>query len=130
MKAQLINDAFALARSGDVNPTLPLQLTKFLAQESEYLPWKVFLDKNNVFYYTKMLVESPLNGPVKDYLAKLVEPVYSKLGWKARDDDKWLHKKLRKSVVSFACQQDVPSCVETSLKYFKDWMDNEKMSMK
>jgi len=39
-RAQLIDDAFALARAGHVNYTVPLRLTKYLAKENDTAPWR------------------------------------------------------------------------------------------
>lgn len=39
-RAQLIDDAFALARAGHVNYTVPLRLTKYLTKENNTVPWR------------------------------------------------------------------------------------------
>lgn len=38
-RAQLIDDAFALARAGQLNYSVPLQLTKYLSKEEDVIPW-------------------------------------------------------------------------------------------
>lgn len=39
-RIQLFSDAFALAKAGNLNYTIPLGLTKYLVHEKSYLPWK------------------------------------------------------------------------------------------
>jgi len=123
MRGQLINDAFALARSTLLSPILPIQLSAFLVNDTDYLPWKMFLDQ--IKYYSHMLVTSEFNGRFQSFLADLVTPLYDTLGWKERKGENWLHTKLRDQVVGFACRQNVPHCVQTSVDYLNKWMVNE-----
>lgn len=39
-RIQLLSDAFALAKAGNLNYTIPLGLTKYLVNEKSYLPWE------------------------------------------------------------------------------------------
>ena len=39
-RCQLIDDAFNLARSGRLDYSVALNLTRYLSNEREYLPWK------------------------------------------------------------------------------------------
>lgn len=39
-RVQLLSDAFALAKAGNLNYTIPLGLTKYLVDEKSYLPWE------------------------------------------------------------------------------------------
>lgn len=42
-RAQIMNDALNLARAGLVNYEIPLNLTKYLEKEEEFLPWEATL---------------------------------------------------------------------------------------
>ena len=125
MRAQLINDVFALARSRHLSPILPLQLSAFLVNETEYLPWKIFLDQ--IKYYSQMLVTSEYNGKLQSFLGDLVAPLYETLGWQEKKGENWLHTKLRDQVVGFACRQNLAQCVKTSVEYLNKWMANETL---
>lgn len=92
MRAQLINDAFGLARAGQVAPLLPLRLSVFLSADEDYLPWDTFLDSNNINYYVKMLQTTEWYGGLQVYLSELVTPMYERLGWLERENENWLHK--------------------------------------
>jgi len=123
MRGQLINDAFALARSRHVDPILPLKLSAFLVNETEYLPWKTFLDQ--IKYYSNMLIISEYNGRLESFLRDLVAPMYETLGWLGIKGENWLHTKLREQVIGFACRQNLPHCVKKSIDYLNKWMANE-----
>lgn len=43
-RAQLLDDVFNIARAGHVDAVLALTLTEYLADETEYLPWRSALN--------------------------------------------------------------------------------------
>uniref|UniRef100_A0A8C8M581 Aminopeptidase n=1 Tax=Oncorhynchus tshawytscha TaxID=74940 RepID=A0A8C8M581_ONCTS len=49
-RAQLVDDAFNLARAKYINTTLALRTTKYLRSEREYMPWESALDNLDFFY--------------------------------------------------------------------------------
>lgn len=92
MRAQLINDAFGLARAGQVEPLLPLRLSVFLNVDDDFLSWTTFMDSNNIQYYIRMLQTTEWYGGLQVYLSELVAPIYKKLGWIECENENWLHK--------------------------------------
>lgn len=56
-RAQLIDDALNLARAGKLDYAIALDVTSYLAHESEYLPWKAALTALN--YLDDMLIMLP-----------------------------------------------------------------------
>lgn len=127
MRGQLLNDAFSLARSNEIEPFIPLELAGYLVKENEFIPWQIFL--NNIEYYTSMLLPSPFYGQFQEYLAKLVEPVYHQVGWMDKESIEWLNKKLRRDIVKFACRHEVKACVQASTDIFNDYIANETSIM-
>ncbi len=90
-RAQLINDIFSLSQATLINADLPLELVKYLANEFEYLPWSVFL--NRVSFYLDMLSSSQLVIDLKSYFSSLVKAYYEKLTWFENNyDHDWLEK--------------------------------------
>jgi aminopeptidase N len=55
-RAQLLDDALNLARAGLLDYATALDVTRYLANELEYLPWKAAL--NAVVYIDSMLVKT------------------------------------------------------------------------
>ena len=44
-RAQILDDAFNLAKSGLLDYEVALSLTSYLGQETEYIPWKAALSE-------------------------------------------------------------------------------------
>lgn len=56
-RAHLLNDAFSLADASQLAYDVPLDLTRYLKAETEFVPWKVAIAKlsemKNLLYYTE-----------------------------------------------------------------------------
>lgn len=55
-RAQLIDDAFNLARAGYLEYSIPLSLIRYLRQETDYIPWVAAF--NAIKHLNRMLVRS------------------------------------------------------------------------
>uniref|UniRef100_A0A672Y3W6 Aminopeptidase n=1 Tax=Sphaeramia orbicularis TaxID=375764 RepID=A0A672Y3W6_9TELE len=73
-RAQIIDDAFNLARAKIVNITLALRTTTFLNKEVEYMPWEMAL--SNLGYFYLMFDRSEVYGAMQAYLKKQVTPLF------------------------------------------------------
>jgi hypothetical protein len=89
-RAQLINDAFVLSQSGDLDVTRPFELIRYLSFETEYLPWSTTLIR--LGYITDMLEATNAYGNYEKYLINLILPIYNKLGWIESSSDSWLER--------------------------------------
>lgn len=56
-RGQLVDDALNLARAGRLDYATALSVTSYLAQETEYVPWKAALTAMS--YLDNMLIKSP-----------------------------------------------------------------------
>uniref|UniRef100_A0A8C6VXA8 Aminopeptidase n=1 Tax=Nothobranchius furzeri TaxID=105023 RepID=A0A8C6VXA8_NOTFU len=70
-RAQLVDDAFNLARAKIISTVLALRTTKYLKNEREYMPWKSAL--NNLEFFYLMFDRSEVFG-VMQVLVLLQEP--------------------------------------------------------
>ncbi|NWR24699.1 AMPN Aminopeptidase, partial [Emberiza fucata] len=73
-RAQIIDDAFNLARAKYVDVTLALSTTRFLSQETEYMPWQAAL--TNLKYFKLMFDRSEVFGAMSKYMKKQVTPLF------------------------------------------------------
>uniref|UniRef100_A0AAY4EEL8 Aminopeptidase n=1 Tax=Denticeps clupeoides TaxID=299321 RepID=A0AAY4EEL8_9TELE len=73
-RAQLIDDAFNLARANIIPISLALNTTRYLHQETGYIPWKSAL--NNFDYLYLMFGKSDIYILLQRYLKKQVEPLF------------------------------------------------------
>lgn len=93
MRAQLINDVFALSQATQVVADLPLKLVAYLSNEADYLPWSVFLNRSK--FYTDMLDHTKYGEYVQKYFAQLTQFYYSKFNtWYGNDttNETWLDR--------------------------------------
>eukprot|EP00063_Salmo_salar_P057449 XP_014032284.1 PREDICTED: aminopeptidase N-like [Salmo salar] len=74
-RAQIVDDAFNLARARTVNTTLALRTTLFLQREREYMPWQT--TNKNLGYFFLMFDRSDVHGPMQAYLNKQVTPLFN-----------------------------------------------------
>lgn len=78
-RASLLNDVFILADSTQVSYETALDLTKYLVNEEEFVPWRVATSKiismKNLLYYTDIY------QLYVDYSRKLFGKIYDKIGF-------------------------------------------------
>uniref|UniRef100_A0AAQ4S6F2 Aminopeptidase n=1 Tax=Gasterosteus aculeatus aculeatus TaxID=481459 RepID=A0AAQ4S6F2_GASAC len=73
-RAQLVDDAFNLARAKMISTVLALDTTKYLIKETDYMPWESALSNLDFFYL--MFDRNEVYGPMQNYLRKQVTPLF------------------------------------------------------
>uniref|UniRef100_A0A3Q3BJF2 Aminopeptidase n=1 Tax=Kryptolebias marmoratus TaxID=37003 RepID=A0A3Q3BJF2_KRYMA len=119
-RAQLVDDAFNLARAQLVSTTLALRTTLYLSQETEYMPWQSAL--NNLQYYDLMLDRTEVYQPMQDYIRKQVTPLF--LHFKNLTSN-WSHvPEDHTDQSSSSCNSTgVRQCQNLSRTWFRQWME-------
>lgn len=79
-RANLIDDAFTLCESGEVNATIPLRLSLYLLNERDYAPWATAL--SYLQSWKEKLAESSGYKRYMTFLKMLLGPVTKDVGWK------------------------------------------------
>merc|ERR1711971_1023922 len=120
-RAQIIDDAINLARSGMLSYEIALGVTSYLNKEVEYIPWAAAL--SGMGYISQMLKRTSAYGAYKKYMKKLVDPLYNRVGYKSDPNDQPLDVFLRKLAVNWACSLGNEDCIEKAEEDFKVWMD-------
>nr|XP_057934796.1 aminopeptidase N-like isoform X2 [Doryrhamphus excisus] len=125
-RAQIIGDAFNLARAKMVNLTLALSTTKFLQKEVEYLPWQTA--SSNLDYFYLMFDRSEVYGPMQAYMKKQITPLFEYFrevtaNW-TQVPDKHTDQYNQVIAISKACSSGVEACRELVAGWFRDWMRN------
>jgi len=78
-RAHLLNDAFALADASQLSYTVPLEMTAYLAQEMDFVPWYVAASKLQSLKNTLMYTDSYVS--YLTYARTLLTNVYKEVGW-------------------------------------------------
>ncbi|KAI3371808.1 hypothetical protein L3Q82_024374, partial [Scortum barcoo] len=126
-RAQLVDDAFNLARAKIIPTILALKTTKYLNSEREYMPWESALSNLDFFYL--MFDRSEVYGPMQDYLRKQVTPLFEYFKTKT---DNWSNVPLghmdqynQVNAISLACKTGLEECQNLAKAWFKQWMDSK-----
>uniref|UniRef100_A0A673LW79 Aminopeptidase n=1 Tax=Sinocyclocheilus rhinocerous TaxID=307959 RepID=A0A673LW79_9TELE len=114
-RAQILDDAFNLARASIINITLALRTTKYLLHEREYIPWEAAL--RNLNYFFQLFDRSEVYGAMQAYLKKQVKPLFEYFGIISSN---W----TTIIALSLACSTGVEGCRELTRSWFKKWMQN------
>jgi len=119
-RAQILDDALNLAKSGLLEYRTALSLTNFLSREDEYVPWAAAL--SGLSHLNKMLKRTAAYGEFKRYMLRLIDPIYTKLGFTEKPEDSHLDILLRKKAVSWACSMGNLDCLDQARSKFSSWM--------
>ncbi|XP_066052338.1 aminopeptidase N [Chamaea fasciata] len=127
-RAQIIDDAFNLARAKYVNVTLALDTTRFLGQETEYMPWQAAL--NNLQYFQQMFDRSEVFGAMSRYIQKQVTPLFSYYknitsDWQTRPSG-LMAQYNEINAISTACSYGVTECQQLAANYLRQWQDTDQ----
>ncbi|NXS15014.1 AMPN Aminopeptidase, partial [Neodrepanis coruscans] len=125
-RAQIIDDAFNLARAKYVNVTLALSTTRFLSQETEYMPWQAAL--NNLQYFQLMFDRSEVFGVMTKYIQKQVTPLFNHYknitnNWE-KIPNGLMDQYNEINAISTACSYGITECQDLATQYFQLWQQN------
>uniref|UniRef100_A0A8C7JBL1 Aminopeptidase n=1 Tax=Oncorhynchus kisutch TaxID=8019 RepID=A0A8C7JBL1_ONCKI len=125
-RGQLIDDAFNLARAKHINVTLALRTTKYLRNDTEYIPWESAL--RNLDYFILMFDRSEVYGPMQAYMRKQVGGLYQhfKNFTTVPEDPSEQYNQI--NAISVACSNDIEDCQKMAKKLFDNWMTNKTSS--
>ncbi|XP_030312796.1 aminopeptidase N [Calypte anna] len=125
-RAQIIDDAFNLARAKHISVTLALDTTLFLSRETAYMPWQAAL--NNLNYFRLMFDRSEVFGVMTRYMQKQVTPLLSHY---KNITNNWqnisgglMDQYNQINAISTACSYSVPDCLQLAASYFRQWQQD------
>ncbi|XP_075400037.1 glutamyl aminopeptidase [Tenrec ecaudatus] len=118
-RASLIDDAFALARAQVFDYTVALNLTRYLPQELDFLPWQRVISA--ITYIISMLEDDKELYPIiEGYFQGQVKPIATSLGWDDTGDH--ITKLLRASVLGLACKMGDQDALNNASQLFEQWL--------
>ncbi|NXC51288.1 AMPE aminopeptidase, partial [Penelope pileata] len=121
-RAGILDDAFSLARAGLLNYSVPLELTRYLTNETDYLPWYRAIAA--VTYIADMFEDDTNLYPrFQEYFRYLVKPIVNKLSWS--DSGSHLDRLLRASVLDFACSMNDAESLSNASQRFEGWLQGQ-----
>ncbi|CAF3554685.1 unnamed protein product [Rotaria sordida] len=126
-RGALIDDTFALSRTGLINATDAYELIRYLKSEIDFVPWIATLSAMN--QQEELLADRDILIDVQRYFLELVLPIYNTIGWVANDQStEWLRTLLQPSILSAACHYDHPECIEAARSAYRRWNLNPTLN--
>ncbi|KAI9542098.1 hypothetical protein NQZ68_023681 [Dissostichus eleginoides] len=129
-RAQIIDDAFNLARAKIIDTTLALRTTKYLSNEREYIPWESAL--RNLNYYILMFDRTEVYGALQPYFKRQVEPLFEYFKMITAN---WTKVPTRHTdqyneinAIGMACSMGVKGCRELIQRWYGEWMENPQLN--
>ncbi|KAM9366568.1 aminopeptidase N-like [Symphorus nematophorus] len=125
-RAQLIDDAFNLARAKIVSTTLALRTTTYLSKERDYIPWESTL--KNLNYFILMFDRTEVYGALQTYLKRKIQPLFEHFraitnNWtKVPTGHTDQYNEI--NAIGTACSMGVAECRELIKSWYRGWMEN------
>ncbi|XP_068911741.1 glutamyl aminopeptidase isoform X1 [Tenebrio molitor] len=127
-KAHLLEESFSIAESGELTYKIPLSLTKYLVDETNYVPWSVASSK--LTQIANYMETSQYHSEFKTYIINLLKPAYDELTWDDTDANEEDMKKLaRVAILSLACALDYNDALEQAKTQFNDWISDTSLDI-
>nr|XP_033775374.1 aminopeptidase N-like [Geotrypetes seraphini]XP_033775376.1 aminopeptidase N-like [Geotrypetes seraphini]XP_033775377.1 aminopeptidase N-like [Geotrypetes seraphini] len=125
-RAQLISDAFSLARAKYIHTTAALDTTKFLINETEYMPWQTAI--GSLDYFKQMFDRTDVYGSMKKYMKQQVFNLFYHFkdvtnNWTVRPSG-LMEQYNEVNAISLACTNDLQECKTMASDLFNNWMNN------
>uniref|UniRef100_A0AAQ4QWD8 Aminopeptidase n=1 Tax=Gasterosteus aculeatus aculeatus TaxID=481459 RepID=A0AAQ4QWD8_GASAC len=121
-RAQLVDDAFNLARAKMISTVLALDTTKYLIKETDYMPWESALSNLDFFYlmFDRNKVYGPMQEtPLFEYYKTMT------LNWTIVPPGH-LDQYNQVNAISLACRTGLEECQNLSQEWFNQWMNTNK----
>nr|CAH0105565.1 unnamed protein product [Daphnia galeata] len=126
-RAQLLDDAFVLAKVEKISYSIAFDLTLFLKYEREYVPWRAVLDELN--YIDIMMFKEAQYADWKAYMTSLVKPYYNYVGFEETESDAHLTILSRNDALNWACKLKIADCVANVQSHYAALMNEPDMML-
>ncbi|XP_075550023.1 endoplasmic reticulum aminopeptidase 1-like isoform X2 [Dermacentor variabilis] len=121
-RASLLDDAFTLARAGELNLSVALELASYLKKERDFGPWATALP--HLLDLQRMGSDSDWLPVLQGHLLSLLRPVLADLGWE--DTGPHLDRKLRAEILHAALELEDEQVLQEASHHFGQWMYGQR----
>ncbi|CAG2118149.1 unnamed protein product [Medioppia subpectinata] len=125
-RSDLILSAFYLAKADKLSAIKPLEMSRYLLNETHFTPWAVF---NTEFAdIRRRLLLTAYRSHLNKYMRSLAAKQYHRL--MAWDDGMGtdIDRLLRRLIIEMSCGNGYEVCLEDSYQAFKRWMSGQPMA--
>lgn len=121
-RAQIIDDAFNLARDGHLSYNVTIPLTAYLVKEQNYLPWKAFFNALN--FIVQRYEGQTGRDLLREYVLALTTNRYKNLGFLDSYTESSLDHLNRELILTWACKNGNKDCEMRSTSLFREWRND------
>ncbi|PIK55589.1 putative aminopeptidase N isoform X2 [Apostichopus japonicus] len=119
-RAALIDDAFTLARRGTISYDTALDLTKYLKDELDYIPWEAAL--TSFTYIRNMFSRYSGYGNLEKYMLCQIDSLYKAVGFEDDPMDNILEQYNRINAIDTACYYGHDGCLANASRELNEYM--------
>ncbi|CAH1108047.1 unnamed protein product [Psylliodes chrysocephalus] len=121
-RTHLLEEAFSIAEADLLDFEVPLELTKKLSAEFDYMPWSVaYIKLRSILNHLKWS-GSDQEAAFKKYVIDIVSPAYNNFSWNETVDYSHLDRLARIEIFYLACLVDHEACLSEAQSYFNRWL--------
>ncbi|XP_072748201.1 aminopeptidase N [Anoplolepis gracilipes] len=120
-RAQLIDDALNLARGGYLTYNNALQITKYLLQEIDYIPWYAAVRAFN--YLDGVLEGSTIHSKYRAYVVQRIQNFVKAVNY-TNPEGTHVEKLSKILALNAACKYGLKDCEDFAKEQLKDWLDS------
>ena len=126
-RAQLLDDSFNLARAGQLEYEIPLDLALYLSKETEYIPLQAGLD---ALSYLGGMFSDREEGKMlyEAFVTSLVADTLEDITFNIAEDATYPEILKQKSVLAELCSAGVAECVDPAKQLFAAWRENPEVN--
>ncbi|XP_060801844.1 aminopeptidase N [Amyelois transitella] len=122
-RAQIVDDVFNLARNGRLHYDFAFEISQYLVQENDYIPWAA---ANAAFTY----LDTALSGApavyrlFQNFVLNLTAPMYEELGFIASSSEEHVTPYFRNIMLNFNCRYGNEHCVNRASELLQAYREN------
>ncbi|CRL04603.1 CLUMA_CG017671, isoform A [Clunio marinus] len=123
-RAQLIDDAFHMAKENLLPYGIALDLMMELKNETSFLPWNAAI--KNLLHLNDILVETDFHGEFQDLMLYLIEGYMTLIGIDELSTDSGMDKFSRIQMIDFICRMKSEDCLNQMQRKLKSHIDDKE----
>ncbi|XP_029650204.1 thyrotropin-releasing hormone-degrading ectoenzyme-like isoform X2 [Octopus sinensis] len=110
-RAQLINDAWSLAKAGMLSKEIPFKLLEYLENEKDDIPLSAIVTETD--FLRNLLRKKPIFGLFQDFMRSKLRDTYYRL--------RYSDNKVYVTAFAAACEYGLPQCIDDAKQHFESW---------
>lgn len=126
-KAQLIDDSFNLARNGELDIKIALDVLKNVKHETDFIPWTAA--KNAFIYLENMLRGTVQHDWLEIFIQNITNETYNKVPISNTFEGDHEKRLLRRNVAKLACEAGLSTCVNYVQSVFSNYVRTIKKAI-